>query len=367
MVICIHADTNESEQTLKRDFISIIKKKIKSGEMGEIFNVHVIKNHLAIKFNDFKNISKLHKKIKGHIYIFGETKKRKHGNEQYFLSLDGLVLHKPVVQQVSQELSKDFIATLPKGINFQDSFAFAGFQISANIVLRSVEYVSGIAAFISGNPFLATRLHTDLKTKLMSSQQKLPGDNVILSKIDSLLSDEYAIIATYYFGKNDQKNTYKNLELSLKLNLNCYHALNIQSIIAFSWENDPKKSLSIIKRCHHFNDPTWRYNEAFLHFWLGNYVSAWKQCEKIKNQNYPNELFVSHEVTQFNEKLLNSSTEKSVLYFWLGFNYYFKQHNLNFALTNLETFMQKADNTMLTLKQKASGWLIDIKKEGNWK
>ena len=367
LVICIHADTDEAEQKLKKDFISAINKKVQGGEMNEIFKVITIPNHLAYKYNNFKDIYKLHKKVKGHIYIFGETKKRQHGGEQYFLSLDGLVLHRPVAIQVSKELSKDFLATLPKGINFQEAFAFAGFQISADIVLKSVEYISGIAAAISGNPFLAIKLHTDLKSRVASVKNKLPGDQSILAKIDNLLANEYAVISAFYLSKDDRDKTYENLRSSLALNPNCYQALIVESIISFSWENDPQKSLSALKKCRATDDPTWRYNEAFIRFWLEQYPSAWKQCEKIKKQNYLNDFDVSRQVTEFNENLLKTVTDKPVLYFWLGFNYYFKQRNLPFALQNFETFIQKADDSMTLLTQKASSWLVDIKREGNWK
>lgn len=365
LVLCIYADSDEVEQNLKKDFISSIKKQIVNEQIGEIFNVIVIKNHLTPKYNDFKGIYKLHKKVKGHIYIFGETKKRKNGKDQYFLSLDGMVLHRPVAQQVSQELSKDFLATLPKGINFNDEFAFAGFQVSADIVVKSVKYIVGLAAFISGNPFLAIKLHTNLKSQIQATQQKLPGDNIILSKIDDLLANEYAIVARYYFGKADQENTRKNLTTSLGIRNNCYQALILESIIAFSWDNNSKKSLTILKKCHGFTDPTWRYNEAFLHFWLGNYPSAIKQCEKIKKHS--NDYAVSQEVVQFNENLLMSDNSKGALYFWLGFNYFYKQNNLPLALKNFELFEQNADSTMASLKQKSSPWLVEIKRQMNIK
>ncbi|MCR4283891.1 MAG: hypothetical protein NUV64_01040 [Parcubacteria group bacterium] len=367
LVICIYADSNDAEQNLKRDFVDSIKKQFTNSEIGGVFKIHTIKNHLAPRFNNFESIYKLHKKVRGHIYIFGEVKKRKNGDEQYFLSLDGLVLHRPVPMQVSKELGKDFLATLPKGINFKDEFAFTGFQISADIVTKAVEYISGIAASISGNPFLATRLHNDLKNRIASSTNRLPGDQVILSKIDNLLSNEYAIISAFYLSKNDQAKTYENLKLSLELNPKCYQSLIVESITSFSWENDPKKSLSVLKKCHDVADPTWRYNEAFVHFWLAQYPSAWKQCEKIRKLNYSNEPDISRQVTEFNENLLRTMTDKPVLYFWLGFNYYFKQKNLPLALKSFETFIQKADNSMTSLTQKASSWLVDIKREGNWK
>lgn len=363
LVLCIYADSDEAEQSLKKDFISSIKKQIVNEQIGEIFNVIIIKNHLTPKYNDFKGIYKLHKKVKGHIYIFGETKKRKNGQEQFFLSLDGMVLHRPVAQQVSQELSKDFLATLPKGINFNDEFAFAGFQVSADIVVKSVKYIVGLASFISGNAFLAIRLHTNLKNQIKATPQKLPGDNIILSKIDDLLANEYAIVARYYFGKGDHPNTKANLATSLSIKNSCYQALILESIVEFSWNFDPKKSLNVLKRCHGVTDPTWRYNEAFLYFWLGNYSSALKQCEKIKK--YSNDIEISKEVTQFNENLLSSDDSKHALYFWLGFNYYFKQNNLPLALKSLELFEQNTDTNTSSLKHKSTAWLIEIKQQMN--
>ncbi len=365
LVICIYADTHEAEQALKLDFISSVKKQIVNSQIGEVFNIIVIKNHLAAKYNNFKTINDLHKKVKGHIYIFGETKKRKNGDEQYFLSLDGLVLHAPVSQQLSNEISRDFVATLPKGINFKDEFAFLGFQISANIVVKSVEYIIGLVSFISGNSFLAIKLHTDLKNQilLIPQNQRLPGDNVILGKIDNLLANEYAVTSQYYFVKNEKTKAVENLNLSLKLNANCYRALITESIIAFSWENDAKKSLAITKKCHSFDFPEWRYNEAFLYFWLGDYSAGLKQCIKIKNQNYSNDSVVSQEIITFNENILASNDSMPILYFWLGYNYYYKQNNLPMALKNFELFEQKSTSKMVELKQKTSAWLIDIKQQ----
>lgn len=367
LVICIYADTSEAEQVLKKDFVSAIIKKVRSGEMNEIFKVVTIPNHLTSKYNNFKDIDKLHKKVKGHIYVFGETKKRQHGSMQYFLSLDGLVLHRPVAMQVRKELSKDFLATLPKAINFQETFAFVGFQISAEIVWKSVEFICGIAAAISGNPFLATKLHSDLKNRIATEKDKLPGDQAILSKIDDLLANEYAVIAAFYLNKEERPKTYENLQLSLSINPNCYQSLIVESIISFSWKNDPQKSLVALKKCRSVADPTWRYNEAFIRFWLGQYPTAWKQCEKIRQQNYQNDLDVSRQCTEFNERLLQSITNRPSLYFWLGFNYYFKQDNLPRALQCFEKFIETADASMNLLTQKANAWLVDIKKEGSWR
>lgn len=363
VVLCIYADSDEAERNLKRDFVDTLKKQILDEQLGQIFQVITIKNHITKKFNNFESIKKLHLKVKGHIYIFGETKKRKNGADQYFLSLDGSVMHRPVDQNTSQELSKDFLATLPKGINFNDEFAFEGFQVSADIVLRSVKYIVGLAAFVSGDFNLAIKLHNNFKQQMKQSTVKLPSHDNILNKLNLIMANEHALLAHYHFLKGQREEANKNLEEALKCSDKCYRAFVLQTIIAFSWEQDPKKALTISKKCHNFNFPEWRYNEAFLHFWLGSYPSALKQCDKIKKQNYPNEIATSQEVTQFNESLLSSEIDKPALYFWLGYNYYFKQNNLPLALNNFELFEQKSDNTMTILKQKSSGWLIEIKKQ----
>src|SRR3989338_357902 len=167
LVLCIYADTEDAKRSLKRDFIDSLKKQIANEGLGEVFNIIMIKNHQALKFNNFDSIKKLHKKVRGHIYIFGESKKRTDAGGQYFLSLDGLVLHRPVPQQVSQELAKDFLATLPKGINFSSEIEFKGFQMTADVVARCVKYIVGIASCISGNPFLAIKLHANIKNQIL--------------------------------------------------------------------------------------------------------------------------------------------------------------------------------------------------------
>jgi len=359
LILCIYADTTQAERALKKDFLLSIKKQIANEGLDATFEILVIKNHLSQKFNDSSLIKKLHKKTCGCIYIFGEVKKRKDGVDKYFLSLDGMVLHRPIPQNVSNELSRDFLATLPKAINFNDEFSFRGFRISSDIVLKSVKYIVGIAAYLSGDPRLAIKLHEMLKNEISALPEKTPFDQTILSKIDLLLSSEYAMLALYYFAKSDQTNARNNLATAFSIDQRCYRALILDAIIAFAWDNDPERALAVTKKCHGFNMPEWRYNEAFLHFWIGNLATAWRACEKIKN--CAGDQLTSLEVIQFNEQLLRT-VNKPILYFWLGFNYYFKQSNLPLALWNLEIFEQKADASMDKLKQKSSAWLTEIKR-----
>ncbi len=194
LTLVIHADSNDAERDLKNDFINTIIKSLADTNIHDVFDVIVIKNHLASKYNSLSKIESLHKKVKGHIYIFGETKKRKNGvGYEYFLSLNGYVAHRPIAKEVSNQLAKEFVSTLPKTVNFKEEFAFQEFSITASVVLKCVKYIVGIASFVSGNPFLAIRLHEELKVELQNTAQKIATDIAILKKLDAQLAEEYSI------------------------------------------------------------------------------------------------------------------------------------------------------------------------------
>lgn len=367
LTLVIHADSNDAERDLKNDFINTIIKSLADTNIHDVFDVIVIKNHLASKYNTINKIESLHKKVKGHIYIFGETKKRKNGDDEYFLSLNGYVAHRPIAKEVSDQLAKEFVSTLPKTINFKEEFAFQGFTITASVVLKCVKYIVGIASFVSGNPLLAIRLHEDLKLELQNTVQKISTDIAILNKLDIQLAEEYSIFAQYYFARSNMNDARIYLDKALSLKKNLYSALILESNFAFIHESDPIKSLRVLKLCHSVDhNSTWRFNETFLYFWQENYSSALKQCEKLKNSNLESDRSIAEEVVGFNEKQLKNTTDKPQLHFWLAFNYYFKLSNLPMALEHCDKFLTNTANDVVKyekLRNKANGWLADISKQ----
>jgi tetratricopeptide (TPR) repeat protein len=357
IVLCIYADSNDAEQTLKMDFINTVKKQISDINVNTKFNTNVIKNHQSELFNNIKGIENLHNKTRGHFYIFGDVKKR---NNEFYLSLSGLVLHRPIPIIDSNEIAKDFNAVLPKSINFREELSFKEFSTSAEQTVATVKYIVGLAAFVSGDPELAIQLHEDLKIYIQDRNIKTAS--FIKSKLNTYLANEYALLSQFHFINNNQIDLVKCLEKASTLDSNNYRVLIMQSMIAFSVENDPQKALLLTKKCSSFNAPQWRYNEAFLYFWLGKYDEAIKSCEKLRQQNYPNEFLVSKEVTSFNEQIL-SSKKISVLYYWLGWNYWYKQNNITLALNNFEEFEKLTTNETISLKQRSTPLLEEIRKE----
>lgn len=365
MVISLYADTTEAEIATRRDLVDEITKKIRNTPLGQNFDLNIIPSRIARDYLDIQGIKKLHRRVRGDMYIYGRVRRRQGADGwHYFISLDGYVTHAPIDVKISEEISIDFRNTLPPGINFQDTLSFQNFDVTAETVVRSVEFILGLAAFVSGNAILAAQLHTEL-LKRLGNLDLTPADRHIKSKLEKKLAEEHALISAIAYISNNVDVARHHLNLSEQYDQGCYNMLIMKSNLLFAL-GDTDGALKALDKCHGYNDPVWRYNTAFLRFWRGEYALAWKQCDAIKKSNYGADFNTSVQVTDFNNKILQTDQSRPILYFWIGFNYYFKQHNLPKALEALDAFMQNTDEQdkdMATFRAKANGWLVEIRKE----
>lgn len=368
LVIAIHAESNHEEKRLKSDLISQLQKSISEQGFGDIINIIVLKNHLSEKINDLKDLQNTHKKIKGHFYLYGKVKRRNDGQNTYFLDLDGMVAHSPVDLRVSLDLAQDFISVMPKHISFFESIEFRGFQLTTNIIYLAVKYITGIAAYLSGDPHLALKLHTNLRDEFNQFRPLPPHLQKIRDKANLLASNEELLIARSHFFKGDFPNMQVWLDKCFQTNPNNYGGWLLKAIKEFQVDNDPKTALKSIKMAKRYATITgeWRYSEAFLKFWIEDYTGAIKSCEKINNTNYSGEGFTIMEVEEFNQSLLKNQTlNKPQLYFWLGFLNYKKKNNLPESLKYFEEFEKSVIVPIPLLQQKSSAYLKDIKRDMN--
>lgn len=365
LVIAIFAESNYEEARLKTDLISQLQKSISEQGFGETINIIVLKNHISEKIKDIKEVENIHKKVRGHFYLFGKVRRRNDGQKTYFLDLDGMVIHRPIDIYLSSALAQDFITVLPKQVSFFEAIEFKGFQFTADIVYLAVKYITGVAAYLSGDPHLAIRLHSNLKEEFNKFKPLPPHLQKIRDKADLLLSDEEGLIALGYYLKKDLANFNLWLQKCFKTNPNSYKAFLLKSVKEFQVDHNPRMALLSIKQAKKHAGATaeWRYNEAFLRFWIEDYLAAIKLCEKIASTSYRNEIYTIAEVEAFNLDLLkDANINKPQLYFWLGYINYKKKNNLPESLKYFEEFEKRSTAAMATLKQKSSPYLREIKK-----
>ena len=330
-----------------------------------------LKNHFSKQIKESNNpreeLGKINKKVKAHFYVWGDVKKRPDGDEgeKYFLNFQGYVIHKPISQNLSQEISKDFSKVLPREINFLENRSFKGFEASAKLVHLAAKYIIGIAAFVSQDPQLAFRLHNGLKDQFNIFRPLPPYLQDIRNRIPLLISDETLWIAKWHFENKKISETKSFLEKSLLENNNNYGAYLFKAIIDFLIDKNIDEALKSIGKAEKYSKDTfeWRYGKAFLYFWKEDYEKALKLCQKIKQQGYQTETITLDEVRRFNLGLLGEAKPKAQLYFWIGYLSFFKLNNLADALQDFENFEKLADSKMGSLKQKSSAYLQEIKQK----
>lgn len=365
LVLAIYAETSYEEIRMKKDFVRKIEKSIKTEEFGKVVNIIIVKNHICEKIKSFNDVQKLHKKIKGHFYLWGDVKRRSDGQKKYFLDLDGMVIHSPVNVQVKKDLFKDFISILPKQVSFLEAFEFKGFEFTADIVYLAIRYITGIAAYLSGDPKFAYNLHSGLQQEFNKFRPLPIHLQAIRNKIPLLLSSEELIIAQRCYKSNEEPELKEWLGKALTSNTNNYGGWLLQAIVDFLYDNDPKKALDSIKKARKYARGTheWRYSRAFLYFWLEKYGDALKECKKISQKSYMGEENTIRQVENFNLELLEKYSDKSQLYFWLGYIQFIKEKNLPKAFKYFENFEASAKLSMQLLKQKSEGYLAQIRNE----
>lgn len=367
VVIALYCESEKEKSEIKADFFSKIYKKMREENLLGDFHLIFLKNHLSEQLKNSEKpaelIVKFNKKINAHYFVWGEVKKREDGEIKYFFELNGYVVHKPIPQNLSRDLSIDFSKVLPKQLEFLEKQQLKGFEISAGLVYLSIKYIIGVAAFVSGDLILAERLHQNLYIEF-NSLKPLPDHlRAIRTKAFNFFVEEKFLIALVYHrqGVNAEK-VEENIQRVLTHNPSHYGALLLKTQLEFLKGNvDGSLVLALRARDCAPRDSTWRYSLAFLYFWNCQFAKALTLCKQIRQQNYAGESKSIQEVIDFNLKLLKMHPEKTQLYFWIGYLAYFKNQDLANALVYFENSLEKGVDSVI-LNQKAKAYLIEIKR-----
>lgn len=349
---------NTDEVRLKKKFIRELERKLDENGIKNYFNIIEIKNHHSKNIKNKEDVDQLHKKVKGHLYLFGDIKKENENNKDiYFIDLQGYVRHLPVPILVSKDLSIDFSTLLPKEINIDKLFEFKGCKVLADLCVLTVGFVVGSASLISRNPFLALKLHlaclTEINKEKFSNHKHLGR---IKNKLPLLISVEYIQIANIYFYNNDINKTKENLLLALKYNDKSYDAWLLKAVMDFKVENNFNDSMISIKKAKKYSNGKneWRYSMAFLNFWNSDFREAYKICTKIKDSSYPGEKETLKQVENFNLEILKTNNKKPQLYFWIGYLKFHKEKDIKKAKEYFIKFINDRNSDQYLLEKAKS-------------
>jgi len=373
IVIAIKTENNRQKLLIKNDFAEGVKQLLKEHNLWSLFNTIVLQDYKAnkafgilkeyseikdeyIKSDKYKEFpstkenklyEKFNKKIHGHFYVWGTIKLRQDVQPTYFIRLDALVVHRPIHIKASTKISRDFISVFPKMISFREKFEVRGFETASQHISVAIRYMTGIAAFVSGDVFVAYRLHKGLQNEI--DKKKYPPSNVeeILNRLKDFLHLELVLLAKYYYEKEKNLNKFKEmLAEAEKLNDKDYRVLVLNSLKAFVIDRDPIKSLQYLRKASrvHKGEYTWLYNKAFIYMYLEKYKLGDSDYKRLRRISFPDEKSVVEQCINFNEELLKNEPDKKQSYYILGYLYYIKKKNLPMALDMFEKFIKETKN-----------------------
>lgn len=311
---------------------------------------------------------KFNGRIKGSFFVYGNIIERLDQENKYFLNMDGLVVHKEVSIQTSDNISREFISIMPKEINFFEKLEFQGFQFTANMVFLAVKYVAGIAALVSGKPALAIQLHDGLLGEFRKFRPLPPNLMHIQGRLIKIMSEEYYLL--YRFEYFIQKNKVKAEELlnkSLSIDPCNYSAIIALSYMKFVDDGKPVEALKLLLRAKKYSNGnyTWLYNEAFLYVYLGKFKKALRDYKRIQQITFREEQKLVDECIQFNENVIKKEPGKKQFLYVLGFLYFKKKSNCPMGLKYFEQFLHETsgDRQFDELRVRALSYKADIERE----
>ncbi len=361
VVISVHVESKEDYVLFKNDFLKPFKEQL--GELNRLFQIIPLKNFQSENISCEDDVRVILKKTKSQFIVWGSVKKRKKDN-QYFFDLRAMVVHSPIDEIRKIVLVNDFNALLPNKITFESNFQPEAFEFRSNQLYVAVEYITGRAALLSGDPKIALQLHESLYKKIKEGFV-CPVSHRKLSKIISL---EHAILADKEFIDSDQKisETFiKHVATSLEYDSENYSSLLKQAIVDFNQGGgDAKKSLKTIQKAQSCaRGKEWIYSKAFLHFWLKDFPKAFSECDRLEKKDFKDEDILVKQICEFNENLLQKFPDNIAIKYWLGFLYLVKLKNKPMAYKYFDQIKDVQNSLYTEIVERAANYLTGLKKE----
>jgi len=316
--IAIVSEEPKQQLQVRNDFVATMAKLVESSQ--SLCNFHLIEhpNHIAAGIKSSKDARELTEKTRGRFLIYGTAKLREiRGEQQHVLELEGLVRHKPIGPEVSQQFSSEFRKVLPSIITIPKESDFFSFLFTAEWIDIVAQYIIGIASLVSADLDTAESLFLNLEKRLLNSSSSPPSPIAkIKNSLPVRLAQVYKVrsVKLYddYWIKRDNQ-ILEEMELwmkkTLKYDPNWYSGHLAQAICDFVLRRDLPAAWESIKKCRKIPDTTWRYSAAFLYAYEGDLNKAYRE---YKNPTVP----IQSE--DFIHLVLEEEPEKGQLFYCLG-------------------------------------------------
>jgi tetratricopeptide (TPR) repeat protein len=369
-VVCIQYSNDDEEKVISEDFVTTLRKLLKSGPNGHTFHFIETPKHISQSIKDNDDAAMLRARMKAHFLIFGRVRIRKiDGKDCHIIELDGIVSHKPLAKGVSNQLAKEFGDLFPRRLQIPIENDLLSLNFTSDWTECVAKYIIGIAAACSSDIYYAESLYKEIEKKLEIKKTDFPIFDKLKERLPIRFS-EISIAKSKAFLNAWRKNQdddallqfishHNNISDELA---NSYDVLLLQSVRAFLDGRRIKDAIDYINKCKRFNDPIWHFNLAFLEAYKGDLKKSIRQYRKGASYNIlPTTL---SEVEDFMVWILEEEPDKYQYYYCLGFFNWEIKGDLVQALHDFNKFLEHTKNgEFIKEKALATKWISEIQRK----
>ena len=369
-VVCIQFSNEDEKKVIREDFVATLRKLIKAGSLGQTFHFIETPKHISDSINDIDDAYTLKSRTRSHFVVFGRVRLRTLGGKEcHILELDGIVAHKPLAKEISDQISKEFGELFPRRLHIAAENDLLSFNFTSDWTECVAKYIIGIASACSYDINYAEQLYMDVQKKLESINADFPIFTKLKERLPARFAEIYISRSKGYlvaWRKTQDKNALSQIALNLnKISIDLadnYDVLLLRSIEAFLNERRIKEAIEYTKKCKRYDNPTWHFNLAFLRAYEGRLIKTIQQYRICAN--YDVSPATLSEVEDFMVWILEEEPEKYQYHYCLGFFNWKIKGDLHQAINDFGEFLKHIRNgEFLKEKDLAQKWISEIKRQ----
>jgi tetratricopeptide (TPR) repeat protein len=346
ILIAIKTEQDDEKKRVENDLINALNNFLNSKNLTGAFNIIVLGKSDASKI-DNTNWSEILVKKKAHLIIYGMVTKRSNkGINSYSLKLEAGVVHKPIPVVLSRLLSNEFAQLFPRERYFPVDDELLGFEVTTEWLGLSVEYMIGVAFYVSGNFGPAFLIFNDLQEKLNNISKSKDVEAIIQlkAKVPGRLVESSLSICAFLYNLYSYKRD-KNLISEAKIFLNVIEHYSprekrmkgLESIYYVLVEEDIDRALKAQKEAQ---DEIKSYNLGFLYFMKDQISEGIRMYQKAFKREIPLKTLI--ELEAFIQEYINKYPDKTQLYFASAIVNYKGKGDLKLAIEDFKKFIKLA-------------------------
>jgi len=369
-VVCIQCPNEEEEKVIREDFVTTLRKLLKGGTLGHTFHFIEIPKHISQSINDIDDAYTLKSKTKSHFLIFGRVRLRVlGGNECHIIELDGIVSHKPLAKEISDQIAKEFGELFPRRLQISRENDLLSLNFTSDWTECVAKYIIGIASACSSDINYAENLYRDVEKKLEGIKTDFPIFAKLKERLPIRFSEIYIARSKANltaWRKNKDKEAFSQFVFNLnKISdalANNYDVLLLRSIEAFLDGRRIKDAIEHTIKCKRYDDPIWHFNLAFLRAYENDLKRSIRQYRICAN--YDVTPVTLSEVEDFIVWILEEEPNKYQYHYCLGFFNWKIKGDMQQAVNDFEEFLKRGNQDEFAKERDlAQSWISEIKKQ----